>query len=106
VVVALLVTSIRQARSVIGSSVSGIGWDGRDPVPTGLHVLDAPDYPGVPKAASHLRAGDNVMPGEVGPPAIPTEPRLRLPLDELLAKKLACGLVPVRPVGHRGSGKN
>ncbi|MFC7175085.1 AAA family ATPase [Haloplanus litoreus] len=40
------------------------------------------------------------------PPAIPTEPRLQLPLDELLAKKLARGLVPIRLVGPRGSGKN
>jgi len=90
--------------------ISDIGRNEQDPVPTGLHVLDHPDHPDVPKAATHPEAGDDALPvdvsGEVVPPAIPTEPRLQLPLDELLAKKLARGLVPVRLVGPRGSGKN
>jgi nitric oxide reductase NorQ protein len=90
--------------------VSDIGRNEQDPVPTGLHVLDDPDHPDVPKAVTHPEAGDDALPvdvsGEVVPPAVPTEPRLQLPLDELLAKKLARGLVPVRLVGPRGSGKN
>jgi nitric oxide reductase NorQ protein len=86
--------------------VSDIGRNEQDPVPTGLHVLDDPDHPDVPKAATHPEAGDDALPvdvsGEVVPPAVPTEPRLQLPLDELLAKKLARGLVPVRLVGPPG----
>jgi hypothetical protein len=50
----------------------------------------------VPKAASHPDAGDDALavdePGHVVPPAVPIGPRLQLPLDELLAKKLARGL--------------
>jgi nitric oxide reductase NorQ protein len=90
--------------------VSAIGRNADDPVATGLHVLDDPDHPDVPKAATHPDAGDDALPvdesGQVVPPAVPIEPRLQLPLDELLAKKLARGLVPVRLVGPRGSGKN
>ena len=90
--------------------VSAIGRNADDPVATGLHVLDDPDHPDVPKAATHPDAGDDALPvddtGQVVPPAVPVEPRLQLPLDELLAKKLARGLVPVRLVGPRGSGKN
>ncbi|RLM91158.1 AAA family ATPase [Haloarcula sp. Atlit-7R] len=90
--------------------VSDIGRNAQDPVPTGLHILDNPDHPDVPKAATHPDAGDDALPvdeaGDVVPPAVPTEPRLQIPLDELLAKKLARGLVPVRIVGPRGSGKN
>jgi nitric oxide reductase NorQ protein len=90
--------------------VSAVGRNADDPVATGLHVLDDPDHPDVPKAATHPDAGDDALPvdesGQVVPPAVPVEPRLQLPLDELLAKKLARGLVPVRLVGPRGSGKN
>ncbi len=90
--------------------VSAVGRNADDPVATGLHVLDDPDHPDVPKAATHSDAGDDALPvdesGQVVPPAVPIEPRLQLPLDELLAKKLARGLVPVRLVGPRGSGKN
>ena len=90
--------------------VSAVGRNADDPVATGLHVLDDPDHPDVPKAATHPDAGDDALPvddaGRVIPPAVPIEPRLQLPLDELLAKKLARGLVPVRLVGPRGSGKN
>lgn len=89
--------------------VSDIGRNTQDPVPTGLQILDKPDHPDVPKVATHPDAGDDALPvdqaEEVVPPAVPTEPRLQLPLDELLAKKLARGLVPVRLVGPRGSGR-
>ena len=90
--------------------VSDTGRNEQDPVPTGLRVLDDPAHPDVPKAATRSEAGDDALPvdssGEVVPPAIPTGPRLQLPLDELLAKKLARGLVPVRLAGPRGSAKN
>jgi len=90
--------------------VSSIGRNVADPVATGLHILDDPDHPDVPKAATHPDDGDDALPvdesSQVVPPAVPVEPRLQLPLDELLAKKLARGLVPVRLVGPRGSGKN
>ena len=90
--------------------VSAVGRNADDPVATGLHILDDSDHPDVPKAATHPDAGDDALPvddaGRVVPPAVPIEPRLQLPLDELLAKKLARGLVPVRLVGPRGSGKN
>jgi nitric oxide reductase NorQ protein len=90
--------------------VSAIGRNAADPVATGLHILDDPDHPDVPKAATHPDAGDDALPvdnqGCVIPPAVPIEPRLQIPNDELLAKKLARGLVPVRLVGPRGSGKN
>jgi nitric oxide reductase NorQ protein len=90
--------------------VSAVGRNADNPVATGLHVLDDPDHPDVPKAATHPDAGDDALPGDdagrVIPPAVPIEPRLQLPLDELLAKKLARGLVPVRLVGPRGSAKN
>jgi nitric oxide reductase NorQ protein len=90
--------------------VSAIGRNATEPVATGLHILDDPDHPDVPKAVTHPDAGDDALPvdesGQVVPPAVPVEPRLQLPNDELLAKKLARGLVPVRLVGPRGSGKN
>jgi len=90
--------------------VSDVGQNARNPVLTGLHVLDDPDHPDVPKAATLPEAGDDALPvdtsGEIVPPAVPIEPRLQRPIDELLAKKLARGLVPVRIVGPRGSGKN
>ena len=93
-----------------GMYVSDVGRNASEPVPTGLHILDDPDHPDVPKAATHPDAGDDALPvdeqGEVIAPAVPIEPRLQLPIDELLAKKLSRGLVPVRVVGPRGSGKN
>ena len=93
-----------------GMYVSDVGRNASEPVPTGLHILDDPDHPDVPKAATHPDAGDDALPvdeqGEVIAPAVPIEPRLQLPIDELLAKKLSRGLVPVRIVGPRGSGKN
>ncbi|WP_440991475.1 AAA family ATPase [Haloarchaeobius baliensis] len=93
-----------------GMYVSNIGRNAGTPVPTGLHILDNPDHPSVPKAATHPDASYDALPidehGEVIPPAVPIDPRLQLPLDELIAKKLARGLVPVRVVGPRGSGKN
>jgi len=93
-----------------GMYVSDIGRNAEEPVPTGLHILSDPDYPSVPKAADHPDAGYDALPvdeyGDVVPPAVPIDPRLQLPLDELIAKKLARGLVPIRVVGPRGSGKN
>ena len=93
-----------------GMYVSDVGRNVSEPVPTGLHILDDPDHPDVPKAVTHPDAGDDALPvdeqGEVIAPAVPIEPRLQLPIDELLAKKLSRGLVPVRVVGPRGSGKN
>lgn len=93
-----------------GMYVSDVGRNASGPVPTGLHILDDPDHPDVPKAATHPDAGDDALPvddqGEVIAPAVPIEPRLQLPIDELLAKKLSRGLVPIRIVGPRGSGKN
>ena len=93
-----------------GMYVSDIGRNAGSPVPTGLHILDDPDYPSVPKSADHPDAGYDALPvdenGDVVPPAVPIEPRLQLPLDELIVKKLARGLVPIRLVGPRGSGKN
>jgi nitric oxide reductase NorQ protein len=93
-----------------GMYVSDIGRNAGNPVPTGLHILNDSDYPSVPKAASHPDAGYDALPvdenGEVIPPAVSIDPRLQLPLDELIAKKLARGLVPIRVVGPRGSGKN
>lgn len=90
--------------------VSDIGVNAGDPVATGLHILADPDHPQVPKPATHPDAGDDALPvdddGAVIPPAVPIEPRLQLQLDELIAKKLARGLVPIRIVGPRGSGKN
>jgi nitric oxide reductase NorQ protein len=93
-----------------GMYVSDIGRNAGSPVPTGLHILDDPDYPSVPKAATHPDAAYDALPvddnGEVVPPAVPIDPRFQVPLDELIAKKLARGLVPIRVVGPRGSGKN
>ncbi|MBX0305490.1 AAA family ATPase [Halomicroarcula sp. F24A] len=93
-----------------GMYVSDVGRNTTEPIPTGLHILDNPDYPGVPKAETHPDASYDALPvdedGEVIPPAVPIDPRLQLPLDELIAKKLARGLVPIRVVGPRGSGKN
>jgi nitric oxide reductase NorQ protein len=93
-----------------GMYVSDIGRNTGDAVPTGLHILDEPNYPSVPKAETHPDAAYDALPvddnGEVVPPAVPIDPRFQLPLDELIAKKLARGLVPIRVVGPRGSGKN
>jgi nitric oxide reductase NorQ protein len=93
-----------------GMYVSNIGRNAGDSIPTGLHILDDPDHPSVPKAETHPDASYDALPvdeaGEVIPPAVPIDPRLQLPLDELIAKKLARGLVPIRVVGPRGSGKN
>lgn len=90
--------------------VSDIGVNADEPVETGFHILNDPAHPQVPKPETHSDAGDDALPvdddGVVIPPAVPIEPRLQLQLDELVAKKLARGLVPIRIVGPRGSGKN
>jgi len=90
--------------------MSDLGQNAADPVNTGLHVLDDPDHPLVPKTETHSDAGAGALPvdddGDVIPPAVPPEEHLQLPMDELVAKKLARGLKPVRIVGPRGCGKN
>lgn len=90
--------------------VSDLGPNDEDPVPTGLQVLEDTDYDLIPRLETDPRAGDDALPvdenGEVVPPAVPTAEYLQRPVDELVAKKLARGAVPVRLVGPPGSGKN
>jgi len=92
-----------------GVYVSDTGHNADSPVNTGLTVLEDVSYDMVPKAASEPDAGHSALPvddsGEVIAPSIPLERDLQMPIDELLAKKLARN-VPVRIVGPRGSGKN
>jgi nitric oxide reductase NorQ protein len=89
--------------------VSDIGHNSSTPVNTGLPVLEDVGYEKVPNIASDPDAGHAALPvdedGEVVPPTVPLERDLQMPLDELVAKKLARN-VPVRLVGPRGSGKN
>jgi len=89
--------------------VSDTGHNADDPVRTGLTVLEDVGYDLVPKLATDPDAGHSALPvdenGEVIAPSIPLERDLKMPLDELIAKKLARN-VPVRIVGPRGSGKN
>ncbi len=62
--------------------VSDIGRNAGSPVPTGLHILDDPDYPSVPKAATHPDAAYDALPVddncEVVPPVVPTDSRFQL----------------------------
>ncbi|MFD1570315.1 AAA family ATPase [Halorubrum laminariae] len=92
-----------------GVYVSDTGHNADSPVNTGLTVLEDVGYGMVPKAANEPDAGHSALPvdddGEVIAPSIPLERDLQMPIDELLAKKLARN-VPVRIVGPRGSGKN
>lgn len=92
-----------------GVYVSDTGHNADSPVNTGLTVLEDVGYEMVPKAANEPDAGHSALPvdedGEVIAPSIPLERDLQMPIDELLAKKLARN-VPVRIVGPRGSGKN
>lgn len=89
--------------------MSDIGHNEDSPVNTGLPVLEDVGYEKVPKLASDPDAGHAALPvdenGDVVPPTVPLERDLKMPTDELVAKKLARN-VPVRLVGPRGSGKN
>jgi len=89
--------------------VSDIGHNENDPVKTGLPVLEDVGYDMVPKLASDPDAGKSALPvdenGDVIAPSVPLERHLKIPLDELIAKKLARN-VPVRIIGPHGSGKN
>lgn len=89
--------------------VSDTGHNESNPVNTGLPVLEDVGYDKVPKLATEADAGHSALPvdedGNVVPPTIPLERDLKMPIDELVAKKLARN-VPVRIVGPRGSGKN
>ena len=86
--------------------VSAIGRNADDPVATGLHVLDEPDHPDVPKAATHPDAGDDALPvddaGRAIPPAVPIEPRLQLPPDELCHPRAVPGAGAALHSGRRG----
>jgi nitric oxide reductase NorQ protein len=89
--------------------VSDVGHNVDDPVNTGFPVLEDIGYDLVPKPDTHPDAGHSALPtnddGEVVPPTVPLERDLKMPIDELVAKKLGRN-VPVRIVGPRGSGKN
>jgi nitric oxide reductase NorQ protein len=89
--------------------VSDIGHNESDPVNTGFPVLEDVGHDLVPKPDTHPDAGHAALPtdedGNVVPPTIPLERDLKMPIDELVAKKLGRN-VPVRIVGPRGSGKN
>jgi nitric oxide reductase NorQ protein len=89
--------------------VSDIGHNADDPVNTGFPVLEDIEYDLVPKPDTHPDAGHSSLPtdddGNVVPPTVPLERDLKMPIDELVAKKLGRN-VPVRIVGPRGSGKN
>lgn len=89
--------------------VSEIGHNEGNPVNTGLPILEDVGYDKVPKLASDPDAGHSALPvdedGDVVPPTVPLERDLKMPIDELVGKKLARN-VPVRIVGPRGSGKN
>jgi len=88
---------------------SNVGHNSTSPVDTGMLVCEDVNYDLVPKPETHPEAGHAALPvdedGAVIPPTIPLERDLKIPLDELIAKKLARN-VPVRIVGPRGSGKN
>lgn len=92
-----------------GVYVSDTGHNADSPVNTGLTVLEDVGYDMVPSSANEPDAGHSALPvdedGNVIPPTIPLERDLQMPIDELVAKKLARN-VPVRIVGPRGSGKN
>jgi|AntDeeMetagen285_2_1112576.scaffolds.fasta_scaffold05271_2 nitric oxide reductase NorQ protein len=89
--------------------ISDIGHNEDDPVKTGFTILEDIGYSQVPKKESDPNAGHAALPvdknGDVVPPTVPLERDMKLPLDELIAKKLARN-VPVRVMGPRGSGKN
>lgn len=88
---------------------SDIGVNDSDPVNTGLTILEDVGYDRVPKPETHPEAGNGGLPvdenGEVIPPAVPIEPNLQLPMDELIAKILAVNK-PLMIKGPRGCGKN
>jgi nitric oxide reductase NorQ protein len=91
--------------------VADLGSNTSEPVQTGFQVLHDRGYELIPRPATHPEAGDDALPvdedGDVIPPTVPDEPRLQMPLDELIAKKLARGIdAPVRIEGPPGSGKN
>ncbi|SEO19460.1 nitric oxide reductase NorQ protein [Halorientalis persicus] len=89
--------------------VSDIGANDSDPVACGLQVLDDEHHPQVPKAETHPDAGPGALPvdenGDVVAPAVPVEPELQVPVDELVAKALH-DHTALRLIGPRGSGKN
>lgn len=89
--------------------VSDIGHNEGNPVMTGLPILEDIGYDKVPKLEIDPNAGHSALPvdedGNVVPPTVPLERDLKVPLDEMVAKKLGQN-VPVRIIGPRGSGKN
>jgi nitric oxide reductase NorQ protein len=91
--------------------IAQYGSNEDDPEETGLQVLDLSpeEYPQIPVPDTHPDAGPDAIPtdqeGEPIPPAVPDEPILNRPIDELTAKDLAMGN-PVCYIGHRGAGKN
>lgn len=98
-----------QADDPEANYVSSVGHNSADPVNTGFPILEDVGHDLVPKPDTHPDAGHSALPtddsGDVIPPTIPLERDLKLPIDELVAKKLGRN-VPVRIVGPRGSGKN
>lgn len=88
---------------------SDVGKNAPHPVNTPMLVCEDVGYDLVPRPETHPEAGHAALPvddsGDVIPPTIPLERDLKLPLDELIAKKLGRN-VPVRVIGPRGSGKN
>lgn len=88
---------------------SDVGPNKDDPVDTSFTVLEDVGYERVPKPETHPEAGTEGLPvdedGEVIPPAIPIEPNLQIPMDELIAKILGRNS-PLMVKGPRGCGKN
>lgn len=95
--------------SLEANYVSDIRYKDGNGVNTGLSILEDVGYDQVPKTEEHPDAGHEALPtgenGDVIKPTVPYERDLNLPVDEILAKKMARG-VPVRLWGPKGSGKN
>ena len=76
----------------------------------GLLIHQDIGHPKVPKKESNARDGEVTLPeddnGDIIEPAIPTEPTLQMPIDEVVAKTLARNDTPVMLKGPHGSGKN
>ncbi|MDR5657681.1 AAA family ATPase [Halodesulfurarchaeum sp. HSR-GB] len=76
----------------------------------GLLVHQDIGHPKVPKKESNARDGEVKLfedeNGDVIEPAIPTEPTLQMPIDEIVAKTLSRNETPVMLKGPHGSGKN
>jgi nitric oxide reductase NorQ protein len=91
--------------------MAGLGANQNSPQRTGFQIHQDTGYSKIPRPADHEEATDEALPvdenGDVIPPTVPNEPRLQLPMDEIIAKKLARGVdAPVRIEGPPGSGKN